>query len=105
VGGWPGGPNWINAGTMLARFNLASVATGQGGGHGVVDGAPLASHAGIKSAGDLVSSVAQTLGISASKETEQSVLRYAQGAFSVDRAAAALGVVHLLMISPEYQVA
>jgi uncharacterized protein (DUF1800 family) len=108
VGGWPAGRFWISASTMLARFNFASLLTGDGPGQ---QGAHLnheavVARSGAETGSDLVDAVAGMLGISLTRNTRRALLDYV-GSGSV--AAPNLdtkvrGLVHLLLVSPEYQV-
>jgi uncharacterized protein (DUF1800 family) len=55
VGGWPGGPAWINASTMLGRFNWASRLTGEAPGvKGVIDPVAIATASNAEAVDQLV---------------------------------------------------
>jgi len=119
VGGWPAGSSWINAATMLGRFNFASYLTGDNAtrAKGPVDVAAMlaATDAGpgdaINSAtrsqiiGSLTGYVSDTLGISLTSATRKALLGYMRDA-PVDTnglEAKLRGMVHLALVSPEYQ--
>lgn len=108
VGGWSAGASWINATTMLGRFNFASQLTGDLGGPMVssFDPAALLSASGAQTMSDLVSYIAGALGISPTSTTAKALLAYA-GTGSVARAdiqTKIRGLVHLTLVSPEFQV-
>jgi uncharacterized protein (DUF1800 family) len=107
VGGWPGGPSWINPTTMLQRFNFASALTGDAKrAGGLLDAQALITQSGAKTMPQLTSYIAGTLGINPGSSTAAALKQYA-GAGSVakpDIEARVRGLVHLTLISPEYQV-
>lgn len=121
VGGWAGGANWINAGTMLSRFNWASVLTGDApGSKSQIDPNVILNASGAQTVEDLVYYVANLLGISLTSATEAALYRYVEsdsfggslqhrdGAGLIDEMDAATkirGLLHLALISPEYQIA
>lgn len=118
VGGWPGGSTWINAATMLGRFNFASFVTGDDARkRGVIN--PDA----ILAAGDATSidainrttgaevmeslalNITDTLGIPLTGSTRKALLDYAgRGPLDTKSLDTKIrGLVHLAMVSPEYQ--
>lgn len=108
VGGWPGGlagPNWINAGTLMSRFNFAErlAATLPRPALAPTETALLAHEPG---AADLVDSWAGRLGVGdLGAASRSALLTYAAGASSPKAAdAKARGVAQLLLASPEYQL-
>jgi uncharacterized protein (DUF1800 family) len=107
VGGWPGGPNWINPTTMLQRFNFASALTGDARrAGGFLDPQALLTQSRARTMPQLTSYIAGTLGISPGSSTAAALKQYA-GTGSVDKpdtATKVSGLVHLALISPEYQV-
>ena len=119
VGGWPGGPTWINASTMLGRFNFAAALTGTSPrGTGAVDPAailtasapyPAASTHNVKTGGRIVEALADyitdMLGIAVTSATRRALLQYA-GTGPLDDTSLETkirGLVHLALVSPEYQ--
>jgi uncharacterized protein (DUF1800 family) len=109
VGGWPGGLNWINGGTMLTRFNIASRLTGDAPGtRSLIDPNAILNAADPQSMGHLIFYLSTTLGIDLSQATERALVEYA-GPDSLDRAVdlntTTLGLIHLMLVSPEYQTA
>lgn len=118
VGGWHGGPGWINAGTMLGRFNFASALTGDvHTAASVLEPQAVIAASGIgtsdihqsTSAADaadaLISSIADTLGLTLTTTTYRAMRSYL-GPLSFTPAALEArvrGLVHLALISPEYQ--
>lgn len=109
VGGWTGGQNWVNAGSMLTRFNYASRLTGDAPGSvGAIDPNALLDAANFQSMSDLVYFIANTTGISMSGDTSNALMRYAGPDWldrPVDLPTIARGLIHLALISPEYQIA
>jgi uncharacterized protein (DUF1800 family) len=107
VGGWAGGPTWINPTTMLQRFNLASVLTGDARrAGGSLDAQALLTASRARTMSALTAYIAGTLGTSPSGATASALRQYA-GTGTVQRADIAArigGIAHLLLISPEYQV-
>ncbi|GAC1626214.1 MAG: hypothetical protein NVS4B2_05390 [Chloroflexota bacterium] len=107
VGGWPGGTTWINASTMLGRFNFASAISGDiVKNRGLIDASAILEAADVARMGDLVFLVADMLGIKFSTRTAQALLHYA-GTERVDHAdvdTKLRGIIHLALISPEFQV-
>jgi uncharacterized protein (DUF1800 family) len=108
VGGWSGGPTWINATTMLGRFNFASQLTGDLGNATVssFDPAAFLASSGAQTMETLARYVAGALGIDAGSTTAKALLTYA-GTGSVARPdiqTKLRGLVHLTLVSPEFQV-
>jgi uncharacterized protein (DUF1800 family) len=123
VGGWPGGASWINASTMLTRFNFASRLVGDAPGtKSLIDAAAIYAASQVDTVPELVDFVASTLGVGLSATTKSALLRYAGGGVPFSRFLAWVtqnpdqapqadplvtirGLVHLTLISPEYQLA
>jgi len=109
VGGWPGGPNWIGSGTMLARFNLASQLTGDAPGvaTATIDTDAILKASGADNVTQLLSYITGALGMTTGPDTLQALLRYTGNGpiDSIDAATKIKGIIHLSMVSPEYQVA
>ncbi|HLJ69156.1 MAG TPA: DUF1800 domain-containing protein [Chloroflexota bacterium] len=114
VGGWAGGPAWINASTMLTRFNYASRLTGNApGSMPLIDGPALLDASGTETIDQLVYYVTSLLGVRLSSDTLSALLRYASlGAphgnrliDSIDGPTKIRGLIHLTLVSPEYQIA
>lgn len=107
VGGWQGGPSWINPTTMLQRFNFASALTGDARrAGGFLDAQRLVSQSKAKTMSQLTSYITGVLGLSPGGSTATALKQYA-GTGSVskpDIEARVRGLVHLALISPEYQV-
>jgi uncharacterized protein (DUF1800 family) len=108
VGGWPAGSFWISSSTMLSRFNFASSLTGDGPGRNasIVDAQAIAAGTGAETMPELVDGLANLLGVSLTPNTRNALLQYA-GRGSVARTdleAKTRGLLHLLLVSPEYQV-
>ncbi len=82
VAGWPGGANWINPSTLLARFNFAArlaTARGQPGDGGEIKPADLLGSSSISDASSLVDRVlAVSSGLELSPEARQALLEYVQ---------------------------
>jgi uncharacterized protein (DUF1800 family) len=109
VGGWPGGLNWINGGTMLTRFNIASRFTGDAPGtQTLIDPNAILDAANPQTMGDLIFYLSTALGLEMSQATEHALVQFA-GPDSLDRAvdlnSITLGLIHLMLVSPEYQTA
>jgi uncharacterized protein (DUF1800 family) len=107
VGGWPGGATWTNPTTMLQRFNVASTISGEARkAGGPLDPTTLLTASKAKTMTELTSYISGTLGINPTGATARALKQFA-GTGSVDRpdiAARIQGLVHLVLISPEYQV-
>jgi uncharacterized protein (DUF1800 family) len=107
VGGWPGGMNWISAGSMLARFNFASHLTGDApGSTGVIDGPSLLASSDVDTTDAFMASVVNTLGMQLSSETASALMTYLGrgGLDTIDPAIQVQGLIHLALASPEYQL-
>ncbi len=107
VGGWPGGANWISAGSMLSRFNFASHLTGDAPGSvGIVDGGALLAASDVDTTQELMESVADVLGLQLSAQTSAAFMNYlGRGSIdSIDPDVKVRGLVHLALASPEYQL-
>jgi hypothetical protein len=106
VGGWPGGSFWINASTMLGRFNFAASLTGDAGRQATpLDLGALVAATGAETMEELVDGVAALLGVALTPSTRNSLLQY-MGRGSIDRPdleIKARGLIHLTLVSPEYQ--
>lgn len=110
VGGWPGGSAWLNGGTMLTRFNFASRITGDApGSKSIFDANAIVDSSNVQDTGQLVYYLADVLGVTMSQDTLSALMRYAgRGSVdspTIDFATKARGLIHLLMVSPEYQIA
>ncbi len=108
VGGWEGGANWVNASTMLTRFNFASRLTGNApGSKSMLDGLALVTASGADRTDQLLAYITNILGVLPSATTHMALQGYiGSGQLdSVDAETKALGLVHLTLVSPEYQIA
>jgi uncharacterized protein (DUF1800 family) len=108
VGGWPGGMSWVNAATMLGRFNWAARLTGEApGARGNIDPMAILTASGAQTVDQLVYFITDALGITMSTTTLKSLLRYAgRGSIDgIDALTKARGLVQLALVSPEYQIA
>ena len=108
VGGWPGGPTWISAATMLARFNVASHLTGDAPGSlSLLTGDALAQASGADTTEGLLAYVTDALGVRLGPVTASSLMGFLshRNLADIDVDAAARGLVHLILASPEYQMA
>jgi len=108
VGGWEGGANWVNASTMLTRFNFASRLTGNApGSKSALDGQALVTASQADRTDQLLAYITQMLGVLPSATTHMALQAYiGRGQIdSVDAVTKALGLVHLTLVSPEYQIA
>ncbi len=108
VGGWAGGANWVNASTMLTRFNFASRLTGNApGSKSMLDGQALVTASGADRTDQLLAYITHMLGVLPSATTHMALQGYiGSGQIdSVDAVTKALGLVHLTLVSPEYQIA
>jgi uncharacterized protein (DUF1800 family) len=121
VGGWPRGESWITTSTLLVRYNFSSLVL-TGGMPGVARRPaarpPLPSEttkalAGARSAGEAADRLVNALVFGALDGQRRSVLVKALGAADAQGSFALTGdaepkvrsALHLLMCSPEYQVA
>ncbi len=109
VGGWSGGTSWIDGGSMLTRFNAISRLVGDApGGKPAFDVSTLLDASNAQSISDLVYFIADTLGIEPGAATEAALLQYAGDQpidSDVDLVAKTAGLLHLMLVSPEYQIA
>jgi uncharacterized protein (DUF1800 family) len=109
VGGWPGGAFWISASTMLARFNFASQLTGDSfsnNGKSLFDPQPLISGAGSQDPEGFVLGLADLFGITPSASTLRGLMQYVgkQVIDPNDPESKTRGLIHLILVSPEFQV-
>jgi uncharacterized protein (DUF1800 family) len=112
VGGWPGGlssPNWINPGTLMARFNFAEQVAQQLPAAALEQAArELASPGGGSLADSLVEAWSQRLGVTdltpASLDAVTAYAASAAGGGPRAAQARSRGLVHLLLASPEFQL-
>jgi len=122
VGGWSGGASWVNAATMLTRFNFASRVTGDApGSQPLFDPTAMYTASQAASATELVDYVTNLLGVIPGATTGSALLSYAGGdaiqrfisrlmpaddvGLQSDPATTVRGLVHLTLTSPEYQIA
>jgi uncharacterized protein (DUF1800 family) len=118
VGGWPGGATWINAATMLGRFNFAAALTGDGaGGHGFIDTNAIVTSSNAfalttdamsqrtarEIMATLVAYVADMLGLELTGSTWQALQTYAGPFDDKTLDTKVRGLIHLALISPEFQ--
>ncbi|MBV9282904.1 MAG: DUF1800 domain-containing protein, partial [Chloroflexi bacterium] len=119
VGGWPGGPTWINAATMLGRFNFASYLTGDQvrtktplidttavlAASGAEMSDAFSATTRVETISTLASFVTDTLGIAPTVSTHRALIGYAsEGSLALDALDTAIrGMIHLTLVSPEYQ--
>jgi hypothetical protein len=90
---------------MLGRFNFASRLSGDVGDGVWLDPQALLTASGAETMDQLVGYLAGALGLSLSQSTAQALFAYA-GKGSLDRAdveSKVRGLVHLMLVSPEYQ--
>jgi uncharacterized protein (DUF1800 family) len=109
VGGWTGGPTWINPATMLARFNQASRITGDASSSAIVgvDPEALGVAGEFDTTDQLVGYLTHALAVSPGPDTTAALMQYV-GRGQVDRIdldTKIRGLIHLILISPEYQAA
>ncbi|MDR7522621.1 MAG: DUF1800 domain-containing protein [Armatimonadota bacterium] len=122
VGGWPRGESWITTATMLARYNLSGLVL-TGGAPGIARRPaappPLPPAAvriadGARTAGEVVDRLADALVFGGPDERRRGALVRALGASAPDAPFALSSpeaeakfrsMLHLLMCSPEYQLA
>lgn len=108
VGGWPGGAQWVNPATMLARFNYASRLTGDSAGLTAgFDETSLLTASGADRTDQLVWYVANSLGMQMTNSTISALMTYV-GKGDIDRMdfpTKVRGLVHLALVSPEFQIA
>ncbi len=107
VGGWPGGATWLNAGTLLGRFNFSQMLSASQPPASLQSWArtlrPGASASAIGPVVDAVVGQAGLHGVSAA--TQQALVAYAQapetGRTPLQRAS---GLLHLVLGAPEFQL-
>lgn len=106
VGGWPAGANWINATTMLGRFNYASQLTGDFRRDSPLDTQSIVQLSGAATMNQLVAFITGMLGVQPGVGTAKALLDYAGSGDVVrpDIDFKVRGLVHLVLASPEYQV-
>ncbi len=107
VGGWAGGPSWINPTTMLQRFNFASALTGDARkAGGFLEPQALLTQSRARTMSQLTSYIAGALGISLGSSTAAALKQYAGTGpvTGTDISDTVRGLVHLALVSPEYQV-
>lgn len=108
VGGWNSGPGWINAATMLARFNFAARLTGTAStnpGRAVIDPVAFMQNVRADTTQQLMYAVADLLGFTPTQFTAKALMGYV-GQGLVDEIVSddqILGLLHLALVSPEYQ--
>jgi uncharacterized protein (DUF1800 family) len=109
VGGWPGGlssPAWINAGTLMTRFNFAEQLAATLPRQALVDGSQATD--GLPDPAALVERWTARLGLSdLSAASRSALLAYLAdaGGFTPRAAEAKLrGLIQLLLASPEFQL-
>ncbi|HEX6511145.1 MAG TPA: DUF1800 domain-containing protein [Chloroflexota bacterium] len=114
VAGWPGGPSWLDAATMVARFNFGGMlaaavknAPAPNGG-GYIDPESFVQKLGTKSWDAVIDLFGGSLTAGLTEETRSSLKDYVSNATDIRPQTLDTklrGLVHLLMVSPEYQVA
>lgn len=107
VGGWPGGATWVNASTMLGRFNFASGLTGDRVQVGMgIDTSAIVTQSRASRMDQLLDYLAANLGVTLGSSTKSALLGYGgKGSVTADGADVKIqGLLHLLLVSPEYQV-
>jgi uncharacterized protein (DUF1800 family) len=110
VGGWPGGPAWVNAATVHARFAFAqTVVAPEQGGAGAVDVPALVRASGASDGVGLVDFLARHLLAPQLRPETLAALR--QRAAGIDLTAPPYrwlapvrGLVHLALVAPEYHL-
>jgi len=105
VGGWPGGVTWINASTLVERFNFAGVvatALARTDSLGTLQQALAISGGATTQIGSLLN---QFIGVGSAPATQNAVQQYLAGSPTTqDAQARARGVLQLALGSPEYQL-
>lgn len=114
VAGWPGGPAWLDAATVASRFNFGGLlaaavknAPSPNGG-GYIDPESFVQKLGTKSWSAVVDLFGGSLTGGLTEDTRSALLQYAgtaQDTRPVTLDTKLRGLIHLLMVSPEYQVA
>jgi len=114
VAGWPGGPAWIDASTMATRFNFGGllVAAVKGApspnGGGYIDPESFVQKLGTKSWDAVINLFGGSLTAGLSDATHAALSEYVSKAQDLKPQTLDTklrGLIHLLMVSPEYQVA
>lgn len=114
VAGWPGGAEWLNAATMAMRFNFGGLLAGavKGGpnpnGGGYIDPESMVQKLATKSWDAVLDLFGGSLTAGLSDATRSALTEYvgkAQDLRPQALDAKLRGLIHLLMVSPEYQVA
>jgi hypothetical protein len=114
VAGWPGGTTWLDAASMLTRFNfgglLAAGVKGapapQGGGY--IDPESFVSKLPAKSWDAVIDLFGASLTGGLTDQTRSILNSYLGGITDMKPATLDTklrGLIHLMMVSPEYQVA
>lgn len=106
VGGWPGGITWINASTLVERFNFAGILAD------LVEAAPAqgaASQPLVPIGTDPITTVSQLvsrfIGVGATASTQSALQDYlSNGATAEVARLRARGLLQLVLGSPEYQL-
>jgi len=114
VAGWPGGPAWLDAGTVASRFNFGGLlaagvknAPSPNGG-GYIDPESFVQKLGTKSWQAVVDLFGNGLTSGLTDATRTALLDYARATQDLRPQTLDIklrGLIHLLMVSPEYQVA
>jgi uncharacterized protein (DUF1800 family) len=113
VAGWHGGPSWLDAASTVARFNIGALLAGAvknapGAGGGYIDPESFVQKLPSKGWGAVIDLFGGSLTGGLTDSTRQAMADYAAKAASQkpqDLETKLRGLVHLLMVSPEYQVA
>ncbi len=112
VAGWPGGPDWMNAATMATRFNFGGLLAGaikgaQNQGGGYIDPEAIVQSANLTNWDSIISFFGGALTSGLTDQTTQTLKSFtAPTAINSASAQATLrGLLHLLLVTPEYQVA
>jgi uncharacterized protein (DUF1800 family) len=114
VAGWPGGPAWLDAATIEARFNfgglLAAAVKNAPGANtgGYIDPESMVQKLATRSWDAVIDLFGGSLTAGLSDATRSALKDYAakaQDAKPVTLDTKLRGIIHLLMVSPEYQVA
>ncbi len=104
VGGWPGGATWINAGTLLGRFNFGERLAGSEPRQALV---PLAQGLQKGDSAGVVDALVARAGLhGVSDQSRQALIAYAQAApWTVRTVEEKLGgLIHLVLSAPEFQL-
>ncbi|MBV9120550.1 MAG: DUF1800 domain-containing protein [Chloroflexi bacterium] len=114
VAGWPSGPAWMSPSAIMTRFNFGALLSGAiknapgplGGGY--IDPESFVQKLPAKSWPAVISLFGDSLTGGLTDETKQTLSDYTASAASLTPQALDTklrGLIHLLMVSPEYQVA